>query len=156
MERRAGPELGEIGLLSGLRAHPLGQGRARRSVARRFALLGDAAHEIHPLAGQGLNLGLGDAAALAERIVGAVRLGLDPGGAPVLDGYDRYRRAATVAMTAMTVSLNRLFSNGSLPLRVLRDLGLGLVDRMPGLKRLFVEGASGVTGAPCLVRGERL
>jgi 2-octaprenyl-6-methoxyphenol hydroxylase len=156
VERRAGPELGDIALLSGLRAHPLGQGRARRNVARRFALLGDAAHEIHPLAGQGLNLGLGDAAALAERIVDAVRLGLDPGSAPVLDGYDRDRLPATLTMTATTDALNRLFSNESLPLRVLRDLGLGLADRAPGLKRLFIGGASGESGAPRLMRGERL
>jgi 2-octaprenyl-6-methoxyphenol hydroxylase len=154
--RRAGPELGDIVLLSALRAHPLGQGRARRTVARRFALVGDAAHEVHPLAGQGLNLGLGDAAALAERIVDAVRLGLDPGGTPVLDGYDRDRSAATLAMSTMTDGLNRLFSNESLPLRVLRDLGLGMVDRTPGLKRLFIEGASGASGAPRLMRGEAL
>jgi 2-octaprenyl-6-methoxyphenol hydroxylase len=125
-------------------------------VARRFALIGDAAHEIHPLAGQGLNLGLGDAAALAERIVDAVRLGLDPGGTPVLDGYDRDRSAATLAMSTITDGLNRLFSNESLPLRVLRDLGLGMVDRTPGLKRLFIEGASGASGAPRLMRGEAL
>jgi 2-octaprenyl-6-methoxyphenol hydroxylase len=156
VELRAGPELGRIELLTGLRAHPLGQGRARRTVARRFALIGDAAHEIHPLAGQGLNLGLGDAAALAERIADAVRLGLDPGGAPVLDGYDRDRSAATLAMSTMTDALNRLFSNESLPLRVLRDLGLGMVDRTPGLKRLFIEGASGEAGAPRLMRGEAL
>jgi 2-octaprenyl-6-methoxyphenol hydroxylase len=156
VERRAGPELGNLALLSALHAHPLGQGRARRNVARRFALVGDAAHEIHPLAGQGLNLGLGDAAALAERIVDAVRLGLDPGGAPVLDGYDRDRRAATLAMSAMTDALNRLFSNESLPLRVLRDLGLGMVDRTSGLKRLFIGGASGESGAPRLMRGETL
>ncbi|HEV7872848.1 MAG TPA: FAD-dependent monooxygenase [Enterovirga sp.] len=156
VERRAGPELGRIALVSELRAHPLGQGRARRSVGPRFALLGDAAHEIHPLAGQGLNLGLGDAAALAERIVDAVRLGLDPGSAAVLDGYDRNRRAATLAMTAITDALNGLFSNESLQLRVLRDLGLGLVDRTPGLKRIFIEGASGGTGSPRLMRGERL
>jgi 2-octaprenyl-6-methoxyphenol hydroxylase len=156
VERRAGPELGRIALMSELRAHPLRQGRARRSVGSRVALLGDAAHEIHPLAGQGLNLGLGDAAALAERIVDAVRLGLDPGSVAVLDGYDRDRRAATLAMTGMTDALNGLFSNESLPLRVVRDLGLGLVDRTPGLKRMFVEGASGGTDGPRLMRGERL
>jgi 2-octaprenyl-6-methoxyphenol hydroxylase len=74
----------------------------------------------------------------------------------VLDGYDRDRRAATLAMTGMTDALNGLFSNESLPLRVVRDLGLGLVDRTPGLKRMFVEGASGGTDGPRLMRGERL
>lgn len=154
---RAGPEIGEIALDSPLQAFPLAIGQARRSVARRFALIGDAAHQIHPLAGHGLNLGLGDAAALAERIVDCVRLGLDPGDAPVLDGYERDRRAATLAMAASTDVLNRLFSNDSAALRGLRDIGLGLVDRSPRLKRLFVEGATeGLGSAGRLMRGQPL
>jgi 2-octaprenyl-6-methoxyphenol hydroxylase len=157
IERRAGPHLGAVALMTPLRAHPLGYGQARRTVARRFALLGDAAHQVHPLAGQGLNLGLADAASLAEHMVDAIRLGLDPGANPVLEGYERDRRAATLAMAASTDALNRLFSTDALPVRLVRDLGLGLVDRAPALKRLFIGGASEGTGrAPRLLRGEAL
>ncbi|HEX2725005.1 MAG TPA: FAD-dependent monooxygenase, partial [Beijerinckiaceae bacterium] len=120
-------------------------------------LLGDAAHVIHPIAGQGLNLGLKGAAALAEVIADAVRLGLDPGSADVIDRYEKARRFDTVAMGAVTDGLNRLFSNDLLPVRLIRDLGLGLVDRMPRLKRLFVRQAAGLAEAgPRLMRGESL
>jgi 2-octaprenyl-6-methoxyphenol hydroxylase len=157
IERRFGLELGEIALESPVTAHPLGFGVARRFVAERLALLGDAAHLIHPIAGQGLNLGLKDVAALAEVIVDAARLGLDPGAADVLEGYERARRFDTVAMGAVTDGLNRLFSNDATPLRLARDLGLGLVDRLPGLKRFFIREAAGVAGAPPrLLRGEAL
>ncbi len=157
IERRFGLELGEITLESAVSAHPLGFGVARRFVGERLALLGDAAHLIHPIAGQGLNLGLKDVAALAEVIVDAARLGLDPGAADVLDGYERARRFDTVAMGAVTDGLNRLFSNDVTPLRLARDLGLGLVDRLPGLKRFFIREAAGVAGAPPrLLRGKAL
>ncbi|MBX9875836.1 MAG: FAD-dependent monooxygenase, partial [Beijerinckiaceae bacterium] len=157
IERRFGLELGEIALESPVTAHPLGFGVARRFVGERLALLGDAAHLIHPIAGQGLNLGLKDVAALAEVIVDAARLGLDPGAADVLEGYERARRFDTVAMGAATDGLNRLFSNDATPLRLARDLGLGLVDRLPGLKRFFIREAAGVAGAPPrLLRGEAL
>ena len=110
---------------------------------------------IHPIAGQGLNLGLHDAAALAEVIVDALRLGLDPGSADVLEDYERARRADITAMGLMTDGLNRLFSNDLLPVRLIRDLGLGLVDRMPGLKRFFIREAAGLTGRepPRLLQG---
>jgi 2-octaprenyl-6-methoxyphenol hydroxylase len=112
---------------------------------------------IHPIAGQGLNLGLHDAAALAEAVADAVRLGMDPGGADVLEAYERARRFDTVAMGAMTDGLNRLFSNDALPVRLVRDLGLGLVDRMPGLKRFFIREAAGLKGSGSrLMRGEAL
>ncbi|PZO01918.1 MAG: ubiquinone biosynthesis hydroxylase [Hyphomicrobiales bacterium] len=157
IERRFGLELGEIALESPVSAHPLGFGVARRFVGERVALLGDAAHLIHPIAGQGLNLGLKDVAALAETIVDAARLGLDPGTADVLEGYERARRFDTVAMGAVTDGLNRLFSNDVTPVRLARDLGLGLVDRLPGLKRFFIREAAGVSGAPPrLMRGEAL
>ena len=157
IERRFGLELGEIALESPVSAHPLGFGMARRFVADRFALLGDAAHLIHPIAGQGLNLGLKDVAALAETIVDAARLGLDPGTADVLEGYERARRFDTVAMGAVTDGLNRLFSNDVTPVRLARDLGLGLVDRLPRLKRFFIREAAGVAGSrPRLMRGEAL
>ncbi|CAH1662981.1 Ubiquinone hydroxylase UbiL [Hyphomicrobiales bacterium] len=157
IETRFGLELGEIALESAVSAHPLGFGVARRFVAERFALLGDAAHLIHPIAGQGLNLGLKDVAALAEAIVDAARLGLDPGALDVLEGYEKARRFDTVAMGAVTDGLNRLFSNDATPIRLARDFGLGIVDRLPGLKRFFIREAAGVAGAPPrLLRGEAL
>ena len=155
IERRLTPELGRIALEDGPSAHPLALGLARSFRAERLALLGDAAHVIHPLAGQGLNLGLADAAALAEAVTGALRLGLDPGGSDVLAAYERARRFDTVAMAAATDGLNRLFSNDSLPVRLARDLGLGVVDRLPGLKRFFAGEAAASRG-PRLLRGEPL
>jgi 2-octaprenyl-6-methoxyphenol hydroxylase len=157
VERRFGLQLGRIALETRLQAFPLSFGIARRFAAERLALLGDAAHVIHPIAGQGLNLGLKDAASLAEVIADAVRLGLDPGGADMLDRYERARRFDTLSMGAVTDGLNRLFSNDLLPVRLIRDLGLGLVDRMPRLKRLFVRQAAGLAEAgPRLLRGEPL
>jgi 2-octaprenyl-6-methoxyphenol hydroxylase len=155
--RRFGRKLGEIEVLSKVRAFPLSLSIARSFTAERLALLGDAAHVIHPLAGQGLNLGLRDAAALAEAIADAARLGLDPGGPEVLKRYQRWRRFDTVAMAGMTDGLNRLFSNDSDALRVLRDVGLGLVERAPKLKQFFTHEAAGTEGdMPKLMRGEVL
>lgn len=155
IERRFTPSLGRLVLEDGPSAHPLAFGIARRFRSERLALLGDAAHVIHPLAGQGLNLGLAGAAALAEAVTDALRLGLDPGSEDVLAAYERSRRFDTVAMAAATNGLNRLFSNDILPVRLVRDLGLGLVDRMPGLKRLFIgEAAARRGGLPRLLRGE--
>ena len=157
VERRFGLQLGTLALETRLQAFPLSFGIARRFAGERLALLGDAAHVIHPIAGQGLNLGLKDAAALAEAIVDAARLGLDPGGAPVLESYERARRFETFSMGVVTDGLNRLFSNDVLPVRLLRDLGLGLVDRMPALKRLFIGQAAGLAReGPRLMRGEQL
>ena len=157
VERRFGLQLGQIALETPLRAYPLSFGIARSFRASRVALLGDAAHVIHPIAGQGLNLGLKDAASLAEAVVDAVRLGLDPGGPEPLAAYERARRFDTVAMGAVTDGLNRLFSNDLLPVRLARDLGLGLVDRMPALKRLFMREAAGMSGENArLLRGEAL
>jgi 2-octaprenyl-6-methoxyphenol hydroxylase len=155
--RRFGLKLGEIELLSPPRAYPLSFAVARRFIAERFALLGDAAHVIHPLAGQGLNLGFRDVAALAECIADAARLGLDPGGAVALERYERWRRFDTATMAGASDALNRLFSNRSDALRVVRDVGLGVVERMPGLKRYFSREAAGLTGeVPRLMRGEAL
>jgi 2-octaprenyl-6-methoxyphenol hydroxylase len=120
-------------------------------------LAGDAAHGIHPIAGQGLNLGFKDAAALAETIVDADRLGLDYGSLAVLEGYERWRRFDTVRMGVVTDVLNRLFSNDNPLMRAIRDFGLGVVDRMPGLKRQFIEQAAGrEPNAPRLLRGEAI
>jgi 2-octaprenyl-6-methoxyphenol hydroxylase len=157
LERRFGFELGEIEVIGPRRAFPLGLFTARSFIAERVALIGDAAHVIHPIAGQGLNMGLRDAAALAEVVADAARLGLDPGGADVLERYQRWRRFDTMTMGIATDGLNRLFSNNSDMLRVVRDIGLGLVERMPALKRVFIREAAGFTGqVPKLLRGEAL
>jgi 2-octaprenyl-6-methoxyphenol hydroxylase len=157
LEQRFKLHLGEIKSVGARRAHPLGFFVARSFIADRIALVGDAAHVIHPIAGQGLNMGLRDIAALAEVIVDAARLGLDPGAADVLQRYQRWRRFDTMTMGLATDGLNRLFSNQSAALRVVRDIGLGLVDRVPDLKRLFIREAAGLVGdVPKLLRGKSL
>ena len=157
LERRFGLHLGEVKALDKPRAFPLGYFVARSFIAERLALVGDAAHVIHPIAGQGLNMGLKDAAALAEVIVDAARLGIDHGQADVLERYQRWRRFDTVAMGVATNSLNMLFSNKSALLRTVRDIGLGLVDRVPPLKSAFIRQAAGLSGeVPRLLRGEAL
>jgi 2-octaprenyl-6-methoxyphenol hydroxylase len=157
LERRFGLRLGEIEVVGTRRVHPLGLWVARSFIAARVALVGDAAHVIHPIAGQGLNMGIKDVAALAEVIVDAARLGLDPGSVAVLERYQRWRRFDTMAMGVATDGLNRLFSNRSDVLRLARDVGLGLVDRWPALKQLFIREAAGLLGeVPKLLRGEAL
>jgi 2-octaprenyl-6-methoxyphenol hydroxylase len=157
LEKRFKLHLGEITGVGARRSHPLGFFVARSFIAERIALIGDAAHLIHPIAGQGLNMGLRDVAALAEVVVDAARLGLDPGAADVLERYQRWRRFDTMSMGFMTDGLNRLFSNRSTALRLVRDVGLGLVDRVPNLKRLFIREAAGLVGeVPKLLRGQAL
>jgi 2-octaprenyl-6-methoxyphenol hydroxylase len=157
IERRFGPSLGRLRPIGGRFAYPLTLVHAERYVDPRLALLGDAAHAIHPIAGQGLNLGLRDVAALAETVVDAHRLGLDVGDALVLERYERWRRFDNMVLLAVTDGLNRLFSNDLAPLRLARDLGLAAVDRMPPLKRLFMRHAMGLVGdLPRLMRGDRL
>ena len=157
LEQRFGLKLGEIRVEGKPRAWPLGLTLARSFVTHRFALVGDAAHGIHPIAGQGLNLGFKDAAALAETVVEADRLGQDIGTLDVLERYQQWRRFDTVQMGITTDVLNRLFSNDFGPLRQIRDIGLGLVDRMPRLKEFFIRQASGLTGdTPRLLKGEAI
>jgi 2-octaprenyl-6-methoxyphenol hydroxylase len=157
LEQRFGLKLGEIRVEDKPRAWPLGLTLARAFVTPRFALCGDAAHGIHPIAGQGLNLGFKDAAALAETVVEADRLGQDIGALDVLQRYERWRRFDTVQMGITTDVLNRLFSNDFAPLRTVRDIGLGLVDRMPMIKGFFIRQASGLSGGmPRLLRGEAI
>jgi 2-octaprenyl-6-methoxyphenol hydroxylase len=157
LERRFGLHLGEIKTLDKPRAFPLSYFVARSFIADRLALVGDAAHVIHPIAGQGLNMGLRDVAALAEVIVDAARLGTDFGQADVLERYQRWRRFDTMAMGFATNSLNFLFSNRSMLLRTVRDIGLGMVDRVPPLKDMFIRQAAGLSGeVPRLLKGEAL
>ncbi len=154
LEYRFMRRLGEIEPVSPPRAFPLGFRQARRFVGPRLALVGDAAHLVHPLAGQGLNLGLRDVAALAQIVVEPMRLGLDPGAADVLAKFERARRFDVAASGLGMDAINRLFSNDVAPLRFMRDFGLRLVDRAPALKRYFIEEAGGVRGAaPRLLRG---
>ena len=154
---RFGDQLGAL-TLAGPRWHyPLSMVQARRYTGRRLALVGDAAHAIHPIAGQGWNLALRDVAALAELLVDAKRLGLDPGSAAVLARYERWRRFDSLALIAITDGLNRLFGNDLLPLRLARELGLGLVERVGPLKQFFMRHAMGLLGdLPRLMRGEAL
>ncbi|MGD9502252.1 MAG: FAD-dependent monooxygenase [Methyloceanibacter sp.] len=154
--KRFGQRLGALILAGPRQSFGLDMQIARSFVAERFALIGDAAHAVHPLAGQGLNIGMRDVAALTETIVEAARLGLDIGGAVPLERYERWRRFDSAFSAAVMDGLNRLFSNDSAPLRALRDLGLGLVDRVPAVKRFLVSEAAGRTGnVPRLLLGER-
>jgi 2-octaprenyl-6-methoxyphenol hydroxylase len=157
LERRFGLKLGEIKVETKPRAWPLGLTLARAFVAPRIALAGDAAHGIHPIAGQGLNLGFKDVAALAEVIVEADRLGQDIGALDVLERYQQWRRFDTVQMGVTTDVLNRLFSNDIAPIRAARDIGLGIVERLPRLKEFFIRQASGLAGGtPRLLKGEAI
>ncbi len=158
LEQRFGMKLGELTVETEPRAWPLKLVLAREFVRPRLALAGDAAHGIHPIAGQGLNMGYKDVAALAETIVEADRLGQDIGALDVLERYQQWRRFDTVRMGMTSDILNRMFSNDFTPLRALRDIGLGMVDRLPPLKRFFIGQASGLTGrgAPRLLRGEAI
>ena len=155
MSSSAVSAISSVGSRSGGRfSYPLGLQIAERQVDRRLALVGDAAHVIHPIAGQGLNLGLRDVAALAEVLVDARRLGLDLGADDVLADYPRWRRFDTLVLAVVTDGLNRLFSNDIAPLRLARDLGLAAVNRTPPLRRLFMRHAMGVVGTlPRLARG---
>ena len=160
LEQRFGHRLGKIEAEGSPRAWPLGLLIARDFVRPRFALVGDAAHGIHPIAGQGLNLGFKDVAALAETVVDAARIGRDIGALDTLEHYQRWRRFDTVQMGATTDVLNRLFSNDSTILRAARTFGLGIVDRLPPAKKFFIDQAAGrgafVGSQPRLLRGQAL
>jgi 2-octaprenyl-6-methoxyphenol hydroxylase len=154
---RFGDYLGEIEPIGPRWAYPLGLLQAERYVSRRLALVGEAAHVIHPIAGQGLNIAIRDVAALAELIVDTRRRGLDIGDDSVLEQYQRRRRADALLLAAVTDGLNRLFSNTIPPVRLARDVGLAIINRLPPLKRLLMHHAMGTLGdRPRLARGEPL
>ena len=149
--------LGALSLVGPRWSYPLELSWAARATGTRLVLIGDAAHAIHPIAGQGLNLGLRDVATLAEIVVDAARLGLDIGSAGVLGRYPGARRVDVLTMGLVTDGLNQLFANDIAPIRGIRDLGLAAVERAPALKRLFMRHAMGLVGdLPRLVRGEPL
>jgi 2-octaprenyl-6-methoxyphenol hydroxylase len=155
LARRFGSHLGKTKSAGPRWSYPLSFHLARDFVRPRFALAGDCAHGIHPIAGQGLNLGLKDAAALAEVLLDAGRLGRDIGALDTLKRYERWRRFDSFALAASTDALNRLFSNDIAPLRHLRDLGLGIVDSIGPARRFFMRHAGGDIGKlPRLMRGE--
>jgi 2-octaprenyl-6-methoxyphenol hydroxylase len=157
LNRRFGDYLGNLKTIDPIFSYPLGFLHADQYIMPRLALAGDAAHTIHPIAGQGLNIGIQDAAVLAEIITDAVRLGLDPGSVNVLESYEKRRRFDNTMMLAATDGLNRLFSNDITPIRILRDIGLAMVNKTPPLKRLLMRQAMGVLGdLPRLIRGEKI
>ena len=155
LRKRVGHDLGEIEIIAGPQAHDLSMLMAETCVRNRTALIGDAAHVIHPLAGLGYNLALRDIAALVEVVMEKARLGLDIGSEGSLEPFERRRRIDTMMNTVMTDALNRLFSNDIAPVRRVRDLGLRIIDRLPMLKQFLMEEAAGLTGdLPRLMRGE--
>jgi 2-octaprenyl-6-methoxyphenol hydroxylase len=148
---------GAVRLFGQRLSYPLSLIQARRYTAPRLALASDAAHAVHPIAGQGLNLGLRDVALLAELIADTARLGLDIGSRTVLERYERQRQGDSLRLVAATDLLNRLFSNDLPPVRLARDIGLGIVEKFPALKRFFMLTAMGVAlDPPRLVKGEQL
>ncbi len=154
IERRFGFKLGDVWVEGARASWPLMFHVARALAGSRLALIGDAARSVHPIAGQGLNLGFRDVAALAECLADGLRVGLDAGDATVLERYQRWRRFDSNVSAAAFGALNRLFSNDRVLLRAARDVGLGVADRMPGLMQLFVAEAAGQTGElPKLLKG---
>src|SRR6056297_88141 len=154
---RFGDFLGEIALAGKRFSYPLSLSIANRFIGDKLALVGDAAHGVHPIAGQGLNLGLRDVAALAEVVADAVRRGEDFAASDVLERYQSWRRFDTAALAVATDGVNRLFSNDNPALRLVRDLGMSAITAMPGLRRTFMREAAGLTGdLPRLLQGRRI
>ena len=157
LRRRFGDFVGRVEARGPRFVYPLSMQLATQLVAPRLALVGDAAHAIHPLAGQGLNLGLKDAAALAEVLADAMRLGEDIGSASVLERYARWRRLDNIAVSLACDGFNRLFSNDNPILRAGRGAGMALVNRLGPARRFFMQEAGGALGdLPRLLRGEAL
>ena len=154
---RFGDFLGEITLTGARYTYPLSLSLAHEMIAPRVALVGDAAHGVHPIAGQGLNAGFRDIAALAEVISDAIQRGEDPGGDAALQRYQQWRRFDNTALALATDTFNRLFSNDNPVFRIARDIGMGIINAMPGLRRGFIREAAGLTGdLPRLLQGKPL
>lgn len=154
---RFGSFLGEISLAGARYTYPLSLSLAHDMVAPRVALVGDAAHGVHPIAGQGLNAGLRDVAALAEVIADAARRGEDVGSVAALARYQQWRRFDNAALALATDSFNRLFSNDNPLVRMARDVGMAAVNALPGLRRGFMREAAGLSGdLPRLMQGKPL
>lgn len=155
LEERFGDALGSMSPVGPRRVYPLTLTLAESGIADRVALVGDAYHALHPIAGQGFNVGVRDIAVLVEVLADAARLGLDIGGAPVLRDYQRQRRFDILTMVASTDGLTRLFSNDIAPVRTARRIGLSVVQRVPIVKRAAIRHAMGTLGSlPRLLRGE--
>jgi len=156
-DERFGEFLGQTEIVGPRFSYPLSLQFAHSSTDLRLALIGDASHGMHPIAGQGLNMGLRDVAVLAEVVADARRLGMDIGGSDVLQRYEQWRRFDNTLMLAATDGLNRLFSNNIAPVRIARDLGLAVVNGIPPLRKTFMRHAMGLVGElPRLMRGEAL
>ena len=154
---RFGDFLGEISLAGDRFTYPLSLSLAERFIAPRVALVGDAAHGVHPIAGQGLNLGLRDVAALAEVLILARRRGEEPGSPAALEEYQRWRRFDSTLLALGMDTVNRLFASDNPVLRLGRDLGMGVVNAIPGLRRGFIRQAAGLTGElPKLLAGRQV
>jgi len=153
LKQRFGSFLGALTRMPGKFSYPLGLQIADRVTDNRLVIIGDAAHGMHPIAGQGLNMGLRDVAALSDVLSRAHQLGQDLGTATLLEKYSRWRRLDNGLMLAATDGINRLFSNSFPPVKIARDLGLGLVQQMPPLKKFFMKSAMGLIGdLPSLMR----
>jgi 2-octaprenyl-6-methoxyphenol hydroxylase len=146
LRQRIGDHLGDFKLIGPRHSYPLILIHARRYTDKRVALIGDSAHGIHPIAGQGANLGFRDVAVLTELLLEQARLGLDLGSDDLLAHYQQWRRFDTLSMTSVTDALNRLFSNRILPLKLARDFGMGMVERLPNTKRFLMHHAMGLVG----------
>ncbi len=154
---RFGDRLGRVSVEGPRWCYPLVLVWSERYSDWRVALVGDAARGIHPISGQGWNLALRDVAAIAETVVERLRLGLDPGEPAALEGYEAWRRFDSLALVAITDGINRLFANDLLPVKLARNAGLALVERLPPAKRFFMRHAMGMVGdLPRLMRGEPL
>jgi 2-octaprenyl-6-methoxyphenol hydroxylase len=151
--RRLGDHLGAVRPIGRRWSYRLGALAVARFADTRLALVGDAAHGIHPIAGQGLNLGFRDVAALAELVIEAVAAGADPGAPSLLARYQAARRPDSLLMLGATHALERLFGNDLAPVRAARRLGIAAVDRLPALKRAFARQAMGFGAASGLLAG---
>lgn len=154
IQARSAGLLGDVSLAAPRSSYPLGFHHAATITGQRLALVGDSAHGIHPIAGQGLNLGFRDVAALVEVLVDGARLGLDLGDAQLLARYQRWRSIDTLSVSVATDSLNRLFGIPGKPARAIRRFGLGAVQRIAPLKQFFMDEARGASGdLPKLLQG---